>query len=205
MENLWKINGQTASNANYVDLFAIAQEKFGQCFNEWDEYITLNLNQWQHNKTIDKCNKTAKNLLDDGHEYFKKRNYRAAMEKYNNSLCFAEIGSKWQSLAFGYRSACFMRMKMYKLAMDDMRSALEYKHTGRTLLRLLVQLAECHQQSKADDLIEDVSVPESSYPLDKEFPCLADVLEIREDKVFGRHIVAKCDIEGKMGEKNLHY
>lgn len=195
MENLWKTNGSSASNADFVDIFAALQKKFGQCFNEWDDYINEHVNLLQSDETFNKCNQTAQQLLSVGHEKFKNGNYRAAMETYNKSLCFAESDTTLESIAYGYRSACFMRMKMYPKALIDIRLALKFGHTGRTLLRLRTQLAECQKQMQSTDLLTVTVTPKTSYPVDKDFPCLADVLEIRENAEFGRHLVAKCDIE----------
>lgn len=75
MENLWKTDGSGASNANYIDIFAIAQKKFGKCFNEWDNYINLHVNQLQTDGTFKKCNQTAKKFLKDGHANFNNGNY----------------------------------------------------------------------------------------------------------------------------------
>lgn len=197
MEYLWKVNGSSASNANYIDIFAIARKNLGQCFNEWDDYINLHVNQLQTDGTFNKCNQIAKQLLEDGQSHYSQGNYRAAMEQYNKCICFAEMGTKLKSLAYGKRSACFMRMKLYSMALIDIQLALKFKHTGRTLLKLQVQLIECQKQLKSPIDLTKISVvaPQSSYPLDKNFPCMANVLEIVESKEFGRHIIAKCDID----------
>lgn len=58
----------------------------------------------QTDDTIYKCNQTAQKVLNDGHENFKSNNYRAALECYNESLCFAEIGTASQSIVFVYEN-----------------------------------------------------------------------------------------------------
>lgn len=195
MESLWKTNGSRTSNANLIDIFAIARKKLGQCFDEWDNYINLHVNELHTDGTIKKCNEAAKQLLEDGHAEYSKGNHRVAIENYNKCLCFAEWGTKLESLAYGYRSACFMRMKIYAMALVDTQLALKFKHTGRILIQLKAQQAECQKQLKFSDSMKIHVTPQPSYPLDRDFPCMSDVLEIRENLEFGRHIVAKCDIE----------
>lgn len=195
MQNLWKITNDIASNANYVDIFEISREKFGKCFAEWNDYIVAHANQLQINGSMRKCNQRAENLLFCGNRHFQNNNYRAAMQKYNECLCYAGLGSLWESLAYKHRAACFMKMDLYARALTDIHCAFKYKHTGRLLLQLRTLLAECQKMMTSIELI-GYSKPQLNFPSNKDFPCLADVLEIRENQEFGRHIVAKRDIEG---------
>lgn len=189
MENLWKTAEDDASKGQYVDIFASVQNEFGHCFNEWDKYI----DEVQIGTAHTKCNRTAERELEAGHEYFKITNYRAAMQKYNECLSFAEPNTKWESLAYEHRAACFISMNMYAQASTDIHLAMKFKQETRTSLRLQAKFSECQKQLNAVGPTE-MAEPRLDYAVNKDFPCLANVLEIREDGEFGRHIVAKCDI-----------
>lgn len=98
------------------------------------------------------------------------------------------------SLVYKNRAACFMQMEMYTKAMMDIRCALKFQHTARALLQLQIQRKECEKKLTIES-IDAYVPPKLSYPVDRDFPCMANVLEIRDSKKFGRHIVAKQDIE----------
>lgn len=97
------------------------------------------------------------------------------------------------NLAYKHRAACFMRMELYVRAFIDIQWALKYPHIGRTLLQLKTQLAECQKKLITIDS-SGSSIPKVHYPMQTDFPCLTNVLEIRENEKYGRHIVAKRDI-----------
>lgn len=84
---------------------------------------------------------------------------------------------------------------MYTKAFTDIQWALKFPHTGRTLLQLQTQQAECLKKLCSVEF-SNCFIPKVNYTTNKDFPCLANgnVLEIRVNEEFGRHIVAKCDI-----------
>lgn len=146
------------------------------------------------NECHNKSNERAQKLLHNGDEAYIVGNYRAAMQKYNDSLCYTKPNSLWESLAYKHREKCFLQMNMYGKALTDVQWALKYNnHTGRTMLQLKTQLVECQKKLVTIEYIER-PMPKINFSLDRNFPCLADVLEIRENKQFGRHLVTKCDI-----------
>lgn len=95
MEYLWK-TVDSASNTHLVDIFRITREKYGRCFSEWNEYVNLHAHQMENDGQYNKSNRKAEQLLEEGHEFYQNGNYRGAMQKYNDCLCYAEPNTVWE-------------------------------------------------------------------------------------------------------------
>src|ERR1700753_3100604 len=108
MENLWK-KESNAADAIYIDLFS----SFGLRGQTTAETKFLPR----------KCNDISTKLRNEGNILFERKLWSAAMEKYNESLCFAEIGTENVSLIFANRSTCFLRLKMYEKCLNDIELA----------------------------------------------------------------------------------
>lgn len=184
MENLWK-KEEFQSRTVYVDLFASFLEETPRMPIQTEESTKLDLSQ--------KNNQRSTELRNAGNEHFLSGNAFDAIRNYNQSLCFAEIGSENIPLAYVNRSACFFRLKMHDKAFRDIELAKKANLPDR--MRLKVQQLEKECQ-KVINCIEKRAnyLPKLSYEADKNYTCMANVLEIVQNDVFGRHVVAKCDI-----------
>lgn len=122
-----------------------------------------------------------------GNKKLEKEEWLDAMSLYNQSLCYAEIDSENVSLAYANRSACFFHLKMYDKCLVDIDLAKQANP-----MNLMPDLDKRHK-----DCLQLMETFESedklSYEADKRFPGMANVLEIRCDKRFGRHIIAKVN------------
>lgn len=123
-----------------------------------------------------------------GYKKFQEEEWLDAMSLFNQSLCYAEIGSVNVSLAYANRSACFFHLKMYDKCLVDIDLAKQANPTN--LMPELDELREdCLKLMRNCENSDKLS-----YEADKRFPGMAKVLEIRCDKKFGRHIIAKTDL-----------
>lgn len=193
MEHLWEKDH--TPDAEYVDIFAVTRKTFNELFDEWDKYIDVYNEKLELETRCLKDNENSRKLLNEGHDRFRDGNYRDALEKYNLSLCYAKTGTESESLAYTNRSACFMQMQMFTNALVDIELALQFKQPSRVKLRLLSRRAECQGQLMKSQPRMDTPAPKLSLNPNKNFPCMANVLEIQENAEFGRHIVANCDID----------
>lgn len=140
-----------------------------------------------------KNNERSTALRNEGNEKFREEKWEEAMNYYNWSLCFAENSSENVGLAFANRSACFFHMKMYDKVLVDIELAKESKVPDRLLPKL-------DQRKRDSENLKKVRprhfewTPKLSYPTNKNWPQMADVIEIKTNNQFGRHMVAKCDI-----------
>lgn len=136
-----------------------------------------------------KNNKVSSHYRKKGNTQFQKENWLESMNLYNQSLCYAEIGSENVSLAYANRSSSFLHLKMYNECLVDIELAKQANYPTKLMPKLEKRRADC---LKLMDKYEGEY--KLSYETDEHFPGMANVLEIRCDKKFGRHIVAKADI-----------
>lgn len=209
MENLWK-KEVNAPVALYIDLFESVQAEDKLAENEWE-----NASSYQSFKD----NQHSTELRMKGNMKLRLGLYTQALEFYTKSLSFAEIGSVNVGLAFACRSACFFEMQMYEKTLID----IEYAENSKLMDRLMSQLEERKRLcleflsmidqcgiSKSKFLSEypskypDLSAKNlenqlkrnghSDFSVDLNFPCMSDVVEIKQNQQFGRQLIAKCDI-----------
>lgn len=139
----------------------------------------------------EKNNELSSHYRKEGNTQFQKENWLESMNLYNQSLCFAEIDSENVGLAYANRSSSFLHLKMYNECLVDIELAKQANYPTKLMPKLEKRLADC---LKLMDNYEGEYKNKLSYETDENFPGMANVLEIRCDKKFGRHIVAKADI-----------
>lgn len=143
-----------------------------------------------------KSDKISTDLRVAGNNKFKVNNWRSAMEYYNRSLLFAVTDSENLSLTYANRSACFFHMQKYNHCLKDIELAREHNYPKRLMQKLDEREIECVKYlDEKNGNSEDIEEPKLSFQADEMFPCMANVLEIKTNQRFGRHIVTKCDID----------
>lgn len=182
VDNLWK-KEHRQTGVIYVNLFESLPKQ--SCIeNEWINF---------HSFDSLKDNQHSTELRMNGNTEFRMHSYAQAMNMYNQSLCFAEIGSENISLAYANRSACFFHMQMYKEALIDIEMAKNANLSDRLMSKLDERKKQC-----AELMILIGKPPKNaitlSYEANPYFSCMANVLDIKQNEEFGRHLVAKCDI-----------
>lgn len=132
-------------------------------------------------------------------------NFSDGMELCTKALCLARLASTDFLLAYRYRSECFLGLKMYKKCLDDIELARNVsqeeplKHLE--MLDLEQFQVKCYAELRKN-LVNGISEETESrltYEADANYPCMANVLELRYNEEFGYHIIAKCDID--VGQK----
>lgn len=183
MDSLWKKETNGVESL-YVDIF----KDIDRSVRNSDKQIeSINLSAKKDNKLSNEIRKEADTKLT-------KNDFFGAMELYNKSLCFAEFDSENVSLAYASRSACFFRLKMIEKCAMDIDLAKRGKLPKYLQLKLENRLADCLKQMEIEGRPKEFA-PELSFPADESFPEIANVLKIRSNAKFGRHIIAKCDID----------
>lgn len=178
MENLWE-REENSSQSVYVDLFDYLFEESPQTSD--------------HSKSIPKNNQRSMELRNAGNEKFLAKNMLDAMRYYNQSICFAETGSENIPLAYINISACFSRLQMHDKAFRSIELAKQANLPDR--MRLKVEQLVTNSQKMMDKIERRPNYsPKLSYEADNNYTSIANVLEIKQNDVFGRHVVAKCDI-----------
>lgn len=189
MDTLWK--KESNNSGLYVDIFkTIPISTRLEC-----EKITTALKSKQEFHLLAKNNADSSKFRDLGNGEFEKKNWLEAMTFYNKSLCFAEIDTENVSLAYANRSSCFLQLNMFAKCLIDIELAIQAKYAENLMPKLLQSRKKCLEliQNGTPDESE-FTVPSLSYEASSAFPEMANVLEIKKNKVFGRLIVATSDI-----------
>lgn len=141
-----------------------------------------------------KSNALSLRTRTEGNEKFAQNDFEAAMELYNQSICFAEKGSEHLSLAYANRSSCFLKLQMYDRCLIDIQLAKDANYPERLMHKLEDRKRECNKRIESDT-ISTSTEPMLSFKANNELPCMADVLQIEKDDQYGRLLRAKRDIQ----------
>lgn len=128
----------------------------------------------------------------EGNLAFADDKWSFALECYNQSLLFAENGSEDISIAYANRSASFFYLQMYEKCLVDIQLAIDANYPTKLMPKLKKRKSECLKLSADERKSVD---PKLSFEQESRFPCLANALQINYNKEFGRHFVAKCNID----------
>lgn len=181
MEGLWK-KETTPTGVMYVDLFACSTN--GQ----------LKLNGPVSSSAAENKNNHISTMFRlQGNEAFRKNEIKEAMDLYNRSLCFAEVGTKNVSLVYANRASCFLELKQYAEALKDIELAKQSNYPAELMPKLTKRQAECYRWLNFQPKTEKFQ-PKLSFKPKEAFPCLADVLDLQQSSDFGRLVVANSDI-----------
>lgn len=173
-------------NALYVDLIN-ADHRL--------EYMMLDSMLSINDKPVaKKCNSVSLQKRQEGNAYYKAGDWCKAMEKYNESLCFAEKHSPNISLAYANRSLVFRQMKIYEKCLKDIEMAKKAGYPANLMTKLNQRKDECLGFIERDGHDQEFDVKLSFDP-DKKFPCMANVLKVEEDRNGKTTVVAKEDID----------
>lgn len=192
--DLWNKESNSA-DALFIDLFA--GHGSSRAIVEWDR--RLRAADWKHRflMTADdpkKDNKISDRFRAEGNQYFEIKASIEAMELYNKSLSFAVTGTENLSLAYANRATCFLRIKQYDKCLKDIELAVEANYPKHLMPKLLQRKGECLKLMQKHT-VERPFEPKLSFGASEKFPCMADVMEIRQNDEFGRHMVATRDID----------
>lgn len=118
-----------------------------------------------------------------------------AKKWYNQSLCHAEKGTPHLAAVYAKRAQCFFILKMYRKCWIDLNLAEKSGLPPQLLPQLERHKQSCrammNRNSESDIGIE----PMLSFPAHRNFPEMANALEIACNNEFGRHIVAKQSLD----------
>lgn len=134
-------------------------------------------------------------LRKQGNELFQAKNWTDAIEAYNKSIRFAINGSENLGLAYANRSACFLHLKLYDKCLANIELARKANYAQKLVHKLDEREAACLKLIEDADEANVKVTPELSFAPNKKFPGLANILEIRSNDEFGKHIVTKRDID----------
>lgn len=208
MEKLWKKESNITDL--YVDLFANARSQ--NEFREWNGQ--LNNRFWNHcfynscsTVSPNKSNETSNMFRMKGNLIFRDEiialsglsvedRYKSSIELYNRSLIFAETGTENVSLAYANRSAGFFQLKKYDKCLIDIDHAKKANYPKKLMPKLDKRKEDCLRLLQTHvEIKRKFEQPKLDFDADENFPCMANVVEIKRNDEFGRLLEAKCDID----------
>lgn len=189
MSNLWS-KDHSESGAYYVNLFATTSSE------KWPHEIwTQDPKNFDQYRSL-KDNQHATELRHHGNTKFRAGQWATAMNFYNKSLCFTEINTENCALAYAKRSECFYELELYGKALNDIKLAIDANIPNR----FHAKLQECKQKCQ-QNLLESCQTHNQmnkpirlSFASNEQYPCMANVLELKQNQEFGRHLIAREDI-----------
>lgn len=185
MNFIWRKESKKG-NALYTDIIAMGGK-------DLFETISMIFPPSSAPKLI-KSDETSLKKRTEGNALFAKGEWSEAMEKYNESLCFAPQQSSNISLAYANRSSCFLNMKLYAEALVDIENAKKTGYPKNMMPKLDQRKATCLQGIQKGDTKSDEPLTKLSYDPDERFPCVANVVKVVKDSAENYSMIAKEDI-----------
>lgn len=147
---------------------------------------------------MSKSNIKASALRTEGNEHFSNKRYLVALLKYNESLLFAETGTEDLGIAYANRSACYMSLAEYNHCLNNIRLARDNKYPASKNSKLDKRENYCKtrlmvgSQEKPED--DPLNFFKLTYPCNPKIPFLANCLQLKKNKKYGRYIVTNQDL-----------
>lgn len=192
MELLWE-KEYDEHGSIYIDILKKVRKDYSiasRIVAEEKEFFKKLSKLWTNRKAY----QVSLNYRQKGNIKFLQQSWMEAMNLYNQSLCFAEIGSENVTFAYSRRSACFFHMRMYEKCLKDIALAKEANYPDILLPQLEIREAECRERMKAVYWTDEF-VPTLSFDGDANFPAMANILQIQRNDEFGRYVTANKDID----------
>lgn len=133
--------------------------------NEYNSFINQKLKELE-NYELKELNK-ALNFREEGNNYYKKKQFHDALNKYNQSLRYSPQNNnenkesiKNISLTYANRSAIFHALKAYKECLKDIEDAFKYNYPLNLIHKLIERKVDCliklHEEQNAINYLKEV-------------------------------------------------
>lgn len=136
---------------------------------------------------------------EEGNKLYREEHFLPAIEKFNASICFAPDDSHQLGKAYGNRSAAYFSIKMYDLCLKNIRLARKNNLPEKLMLKLNEREKKCLQEMQksksSSDIVFNGVKPELSFPVHDTVPFIANCLELRNKRRYGRHIVSNTELK----------
>lgn len=144
-----------------------------------------------------KSRESAESWRLAGNIFYKKRNFKAALECYNSSICYSPLGTDHLALAFGCRSAVYCEMNEHSLALKNIKWARESGYPAEKMLALEAREKKCKKMRKLapDGDFDANSFFKLSYPQNKQLPFMIGGLKLCRSQDYGRYIISTKELK----------
>lgn len=135
-----------------------------------------------------KFNEKSENLRVEGNKFYANKMFYEALQKYNESLCFATSESKNVGLSYANRSAVYLELNLSDKCLANIELARKNHYPEEKLDVLKKREEKCRQIVKMQPT-QTNDFLKLSYPSSKILPFVAECLQLKFDGKFGRYIV----------------
>lgn len=153
------------------------------------------------NLKLNKSNAIAESCRAKGNKFYASKHFLDALESYNQSLCFAESGSSNVGLAYANRSAVFFELSLFDNCLHNIQLAKQNNYPAENMQKLDERIEVCLELMNNKEKLEDLSTPvgieyfKLTRTASEKLPYIADCLEMKSDKNFGRYITTKSSLK----------
>lgn len=169
-------------NSLYINL--CAANNFGKELDKLYKEVRSEINVNRKIKShYTKCDKISMKKQKMARVYFEDGDWKSAIQMYNESLCFAENGSKYLGISIANRSACFYNLKMYDNCLVDIELATKNNYPKHLIPELEKRKTKC-LKLMANGWKSNENHLQLNYTSDDKFPDLSNAIKIdkRADK-----------------------
>jgi tetratricopeptide (TPR) repeat protein len=147
-----------------------------------------------------KDNKKAEAFREEGNALFMQGKFYEALISYNKSLCYSLVDSENSrnlALAYANRSAVYLELEQFDKCLNNIQLARDncYKDEKKLKEREEKCLKLKEEQRQEDPENDPGSFFKLSYPACETIPFIANCLEERCNKKFGRYIITNRDLQ----------
>lgn len=133
-----------------------------------------------------------------GHKWYSQNGkHFDALENYNESLCFAEESSENLGLSYASRAAVYYDWKLNKLCYENIQMAKNSGYPERLKNELITLQNKCKKKlkrSKKNLKSDTIFEPSLSFKPHDKVPFIANCLDIRRNKKYGRYIITNRNL-----------
>jgi len=144
-----------------------------------------------------KSDEVCEQWRKQANELYNKTNYVQALELYNKALCYAEnIKSKEAGICFANRSAVFCNLSLPEAAIENIQLARNAGYPAELMDKLNDREKKCLEMMNRPRKVNPAKdFFKLSYPAHEKTPFLANCVEMRETKKYGRGLYATRDLK----------
>lgn len=138
-----------------------------------------------------------------GNQCYQKEFFHEALQFYNMALCFAPPLTEDFALAMSNRTAVLIALKQYRACMIDVNLVLTIPYPDKIREKLVRRKKLCKEEYNRNPELAEEDVQEPDYlkvlkldgPRNDTYTSASAKLEVKYNSDFGRHVIAKEDIE----------
>lgn len=138
----------------------------------------------------------AETLRKEGNDLYSQRKFKDSLLKYNASLCYSPSGSDNLGHVFANRSAVCFEIKKFEECVENIKLAKSHNYPEKNFNTLNLREEKCKElidkQKKSPSKWNFFKL---SFEANKTNPQFANILEIKINEKYGRHIVTNKNIQ----------